>query len=54
MLPIPTNIGLSKANQYIYADKLKEKCDEFIKENGTLVGKVRGYFNDIETYIYMH
>lgn len=48
-----TDIACAKANRYIHAEKERKARDEHIKSNGTLIGKIRGAFSDMEIY-YAH
>lgn len=48
-----TTFATQKANSYIHAEEIKAAKDEFIKKNGTLIGKIRTPFDgSINIYAY--
>ena len=55
MFKIPSTKNVfSKVDQCINAEKIREERNEYIKENGILVGKIRGYNYNKELYCYIH
>jgi hypothetical protein len=49
----PIKQALAPRNRYIHAEKEREARREYVKRNGTLVGKIRGAVSDMEIY-YAH
>ena len=40
-----TNNVVSKVNKYMHEDNIRETRNEYIKNNGMLIGKIRTPFN---------
>lgn len=45
-----TNNVVSKVNNYLYADKIRESRKEYIKSNGVQIGTIRTPFDTKKIY----
>lgn len=45
-----TNNVVSKVNKYIFSEDVKKQHDEYVKNNGTLIRKIRTPFGTNKLY----